>query len=677
MSISEPSAPHSGGGLRDLPGFARDVNGRPLIGDDPESLFAYGHLIRGTEQLVLDQFSRGLVSGTTHTCLGQELCQMAVVRALRHAGDVVLSNHRNHGHFLTYSGEVLGLVAEIMGRRDGVCGGAGGSQHLAYRHFHSNGVQGGMSGLGVGLAMAQRLAGDGAMVAIMLGDGTLGQGLLYESINLASVWSVPMLFVVENNGIAQTTYTRDTIGGQIEARGAAFGLPTWRLDDADPRFIQQAAEVVEAVRGRSGPGFLVIDTQRLGPHSKGDDLRDPEELAAIRERDPLARLGEGLEAEVREAIEARNADYLQAVADAANASPEARFAEEPSHIFGAGPAQAASPPPALPAGSNVRAVLNGALRHLLEGSGRTVLLGEDLHDPYGGAFKVTAGLSTDFPGRVISTPISEAGITGASIGLALAGYRPVLEVMFADFLTLCMDQLYNHAVKFPGVFPDMQVPLVVRTPSGGRRGYGPTHSQSPENLFTAVPGLTVVYGSHRHDVGRLLVDAVQAWPYPLLFLEHKLLYGETQDRGDYEVLAPGDDDPTAGLFPTLVRRRPDPDVSIVTYGGMLPVVERAAARLEAEEELAVEIVVPSLLAPFPKGAVIEHLRERPLVVVAEESHDDFGVSAEVLASLLEDGFGGRAVRVGTPPVPIASARSLERDIIPDEARLVDEVLDLF
>src|SRR5262249_26472394 len=162
-------------------------------------------------------------------------------------------------------------------------------------------------------------------------------------------------------------------------------------------------------------------------------------------------------------------------------------------------------------------------------------------------FKVTAGLSTAFPGRVISTPISEAGIAGASIGLALAGFRPIMEVMFADFLGLCLDQIYNHAVKFPGIFPGMQVPLVIRSPSGGRRGYGPTHSQSPETLFTSVPGLTVVAGSHRHDNGRLLADATLAWPYPVLFVEHKLLYGQVQDPADYRPLAPAAADPGAGL----------------------------------------------------------------------------------------------------------------------------------
>jgi 2-oxoisovalerate dehydrogenase E1 component len=271
-----------------LPGFERSPSGRPLIGLDDASLYAWGHLVRSTEQLILDQFSRGLVSGTTHTCIGQELAALAVARALDHADDALLSNHRNHGHFLTHTGDFLGLVAEIMGREAGVCRGRGGSQHLASGHFHSNGVQGGMTGIGAGLALARKLQGSDALVATIVGDGTLGQGLLYESMNLASVWKAPLLVVVENNGIAQTTYTRDTIGGSIEARGAAFGLPVWRFADDDPDFCAQVAAVVAELRAAGGPGFLVLDTHRMGPHSKGDDLRDGEELDGIRRRDPLA-----------------------------------------------------------------------------------------------------------------------------------------------------------------------------------------------------------------------------------------------------------------------------------------------------------------------------------------------------------------------------------------------------
>jgi 2-oxoisovalerate dehydrogenase E1 component len=660
-----------------LPGFERDAHGKPIIGTTPEALYAYGQLIRSSELLVLDQFSRGLVSGTTHTCLGQELCAMAVVRALTHPDDAALSNHRNHGHFLSYSGEFVGLVAEIMGREAGACGGRGGSQHLVWRHFHSNGVQGGMTGIGAGLALARKLHGSGAIVAAMIGDGTLGQGMLYEAMNLASVWSVPFLVVVENNGISQTTEPHQNLGGDIAARGAAFGLQTWRVDDAAPDFFEQVEAAVLAVRDNQRPGFLVIDTRRMGPHSKGDDLRDEAVIAAIRERDPLVAMGRRLTDAARTAIEAGNAEFIEQVRVAANASPEASYDDAPEHIFDRAAELAGAPPsyPELAAKTSVRLAINAALNHLLANHAETILLGEDLHDPYGGAFKVTQGLSTAYPGRVISTPISEAGITGAAIGLAMDGFRPILEIMFADFLSLCMDQLYNHAVKFPGVFPEVTVPLILRTPSGGRRGYGPTHSQSPENIFTAIPGLTVLYGSHRHDVARLLIDASRSWPYPTLFLEHKLLYGETMDSSGYHVMPADPDDLAGHLFPTLLRQRPDADLTIVTYGGMLPVVEEAVKRLEEEEELLVDIVVPSLLSPLPRRTLLTHLMSSERVVIAEESHHEYGIGAEIAACLLEAGYTGQAFRIGAPPVPIASARSLERQILPDADKLVEDILE--
>ncbi len=661
--------------IRPVPGYMFDQAGKPQIGLDDASLYGFGHFIRSTEQLILDLFGRGLLSGTTHTCLGQELCQMSVVRALNNPDDVVLSNHRNHGHFLTYSGHAVGLVAEIMGRQDGVCGGYGGSQHIAYRNFHSNGIQAGMTAIGSGFALDIKRRASRGVVAIMIGDGTLGEGLLYESMNLAAVWGAPVLFVVENNGIAQTTYTRDVVAGTIEGRGAAFGMRTWQLDDAEPGFMAAVDSVVAEMRGDIGPGMLVIKTGRLGPHSKGDDLRDAGEREAITERDPLMALGSRLDSGVREEIETRNAAFVRDIEAMAMASPESSFDTVPEHSMRPALAPLIAEQPTVV--GSVRLAINGGLRNLLGSCSDVLLLGEDLHEPYGGAFKVTAGLSSEFPGRVISTPISEAGITGAGIGLALAGRRPIVEIMFADFLTLCMDQIYNHAVKFPGMFADCEVPVVIRAPCGGRRGYGPTHSQSPENILVSVPGLTVVYGSHRHNVGQLLVNAVTRWPNPVVFLEHKLLYTEAQDPKDYQTVPPADADLGAELFPTVRRGDSQPDVTLVGFGGMLPVIERAATRLEQEEELSVEIVSPSLLAPMPKNTLVGLLLTRQRIAVIEESHHEFGVSAELVASLAEAGYRGSIVRIGMPPVPIASARSLERSQLPDEQAIVDKVLGLF
>ncbi len=659
----------------EIPGYPLDSSGKPVIGLSDDALYGYAHLIRLTETLILDLFSRGLLSGTTHTCIGQELCQMSVVRALADPDDVVLSNHRNHGHFLAYSGHFLGLVAEIMGRKAGVCGGYGGSQHIAYRHFHSNGVQAGMTGIGTGLALDRKLSGSDGIVAIMIGDGTLGEGMLYESMNLAAIWKARVLFVVENNGIAQTTYTHETVAGSIEGRGQAFGLRTWRLDDSAPDFSAAVAGVVAAMRCGEGPGMLVIDTRRLGPHSKGDDLRSADEKEFIARRDPVAALGQRLDPELRAEIEARNSAFLARVEELALASPEASFDRVPEN--GLRPAEKTGIASFRSQAKNVRQGINDALRHLLANDARSVVLGEDLHEPYGGAFKVTAGLSADFPGRVISTPISEAGITGAAVGLALAARRPIVEIMFADFLTLCMDQIYNHAVKFPGMFDDCSVPLIVRAPCGGRRGYGPTHSQSPENLLVSVPGLTVVYGSHRHAIGQLLVDAATRWPNPTVFLEHKLLYGESLDAGDYTVVPPDAADAGSTLFPTLRQGSTAPDLTLVGFGGMLPYVERAARRLADEEELEVEVLAPALLSPLPRNTLLAVLLERPRIVVVEESHHEFGVSAELLASLAEAGYRGSVIRLGLPPVPIAAARSLERAQLIDEQVIIDNVLELF
>jgi 2-oxoisovalerate dehydrogenase E1 component len=652
--------------------FARNSSGKPVLDPTPRSIFSFGLLIRETEQALLRLFSEGLLSGTTHTCLGQELCQMSVVRALNDAGDIILSNHRNHGHFLTYSGDFFGLVAEIMGREGGVCGGIGGSQHLAFRGFHSNGVQGGMTAIGAGHGLAMRMGGSG-IVAAIIGDGTLGQGLVYESLNLAAVWKLPMLFVVENNRIAQTTPTSTTTGGSIEGRASAFGIEPWHLDDSAPDFLEGVESAVAAVRRGRRPGFLIIDTMRMGPHSKGDDLRDSVEMAAIRDRDPLESMGRRLPQQERDELRRAARDFVDSVCARAIEAPPAHRLVASDSIFVLPPQGHPEPSPVPAARSNVRGNLNATLRAMLETSPKVILLGEDLHDPYGGAFKVTSGLSTEFPERVISTPISEAGVVGAGIGLALHGYLPVVEIMFADFITLAFDQICNHAVKFPGMFPEARTPLVIRTPAGGRRGYGPTHSQNPETLLCAVPGLTVVFPSSRHVPGDLLWNSVFRWPYPTVFLEHKLLYGAAVDPAGYHVCAPAAEDAGAALFPTLIGGNADPDLTLVAYGGMVDLAETAAAELR-QEELAVEIVVPSLLSPFPRHTLTRLLARRERIVTLEETHHGCGFSAELGATLLEAGFRGRYARVATPPVPIPAARCLESLIMPDSRRIAEAVL---
>lgn len=270
--------------------------------------------IRRFEETVMEEFPSGVFFGTTHTYLGQEANAVGVIGSLKD-GDVVFSNHRCHGHFLAYGGDPRALFAELMGRASGVCGGRGGSQHLQWRNFYSNGVQGGIVPVATGMALAEKFQGTGRVVVAFLGDGTLGEGVIYEAFNMAALWKAPILYVVENNRIAQTTPINLAMAGDITARFKSFGISTCELDSSDVLAILPAArEMLSEVRAESSPRALILHTFRFGPHSKGDDTRPAEQVARARsERDPLRIQADRLNSQDREAIEAAvNAEIAKA-----------------------------------------------------------------------------------------------------------------------------------------------------------------------------------------------------------------------------------------------------------------------------------------------------------------------------------------------------------------------------
>jgi acetoin:2,6-dichlorophenolindophenol oxidoreductase subunit alpha len=301
---------------------------------DPETsttglgtLYERMFLIRRVEESLLDLFSAGKIFGTTHTCIGQEANSAGVISHLQQGRDVIVSNHRCHGHYLAFTDDVLGLLREVMGKQGGVCGGKGGSQHLCNDGFYSNGILGSTVPLATGMALAERERGTDGVVVSFLGDGTLGQGVVYESLNIASIWELPILYVVENNFYAQSTPSRLTLAGGIAARGAAFGLETAELATTDVSEIAPlAGTVIEGIRATRRPSFLVLNTYRFSPHSKGDDFRDAAEIEEARTRDPLTIAGARLDEDERRAIEeACEARIAQAIDDA-EASPAATAA---------------------------------------------------------------------------------------------------------------------------------------------------------------------------------------------------------------------------------------------------------------------------------------------------------------------------------------------------------------
>ena len=297
---------------------------------DNQELYRQMLRIRRFEEKVLDSYSRGIFYGTTHTYIGQEADAVGVLTCLNE-GDIVVSNHRCHGHFLAYGGSMHTLAAELMGRETGVTGGRGGSQHVMWKDFYASGILGGTIPLAVGMAYAEKSHRKGRIVFAFLGDGTLGEGVVYESLNMASLWRLPVLFILENNRYAQTTSIQINLAGGISERFNAFAIPTDEADTVDVLEINSIARfAVASVRAGEGPRALVLHTYRYAPHSKGDDTRDPQEVIRYRKRDPLPfhakrltsdfrrQIDSEVEAEVNEAFRQAQADPL---ADPATLTP--------------------------------------------------------------------------------------------------------------------------------------------------------------------------------------------------------------------------------------------------------------------------------------------------------------------------------------------------------------------
>lgn len=321
--------------------------------------------------------------------------------------------------------------------------------------------------------------------------------------------------------------------------------------------------------------------------------------------------------------------------------------------------------------------LNDTLRACLAGDPRVLVLGEDIADPYGGAFKVTRGLSTAFPERVRTTPISEGAIAGISAGLALAGYRPIAEIMFGDFLTLVFDQVVNHIAKYQAMYAGQATcPVIVRAPSGGHRGYGPTHSQSLEKHFLGVPHLRVVAASLLHDP-RAVFDEFLSQDSPVLYVEHKLLYPQhltvPEDGRWGDLLATEDASP--GMLPTVCLsavHREECAVTMLAYGYQAMLAAKVVERLAVEEEIFVELLVPAQLAPMDWAPVERSVGVTGRLVTVEEGSDGWSWGTEAAATISRRLF--RELRspvdvVASEPTVIPSAKAKESRVLVGEGRI--------
>ena len=639
--------------------------------------------IRSFEERVIEQFQAGAVKGTAHSYIGEEAIAVGTCAHLRD-DDYVASYHRGHGHCIAKGARPDRMMAELMGRETGYCRGLGGSMHVADLELNilgANGIVGAAMPLSVGAALAVKLRGGDQVVVAFFGDGANNQGIFHESLNLATVWRLPVLFVCENNHYAlSTSYRHSTAIESVAARAAAYGIPGVRIDGNDVVAVHGAiGEAVARARAGDGPSLIEALTWRWGQHSMRANLPDPRtdgEMADWKARDPIARLRSMLSE--REIIAVRS--WMRSTprrsrswttpwrSPRAARSPRRALLETAvyaPHVAFEEPAERGSRE------LTFAQALNEAMAQEMARDPTVFLMGEDV-GATGGIFQVSKGLMERFGAeRVRDTPISEATFCGAGVGAAIAGMRPIVEVQIFDFVTLMMDMIVNQAAKFRYMLGGRPtVPLVIRGPQGGGIRLAAQHSQSLEAWFAHVPGLVVVAPSSAYDAKGLLVASIRD-DNPVIFLEHKLLYlGQTE---------PVPEQPYAIPLGKAAIRRPGTDVTIVATQMMVQQALQAATRLDGEG-ISAEVIDPRTLKPLDLDTIVASVKRTNRLVVVHEGWKFGGFGGEIAASVTEAAFDwldAPVARVGAPDVPMPFNDRLERSVIPSAERIVAAVKGLF
>jgi 2-oxoisovalerate dehydrogenase E1 component len=632
--------------------------------------------IRGFEERVAALYRDGEVPGFVHLSIGQEATAVGACWPLQ-AADVITSTHRGHGHCLAKGLDPAGMFAELMGREQGTNRGRGGSMHIAdptVGIFGANGIVAAGLPIAVGAAHAAQLRDDGRVAVAFFGDGAVAQGAFHEALNLAAVWRLPVVFFCENNGYAEFSPASSQHAASLELRAGGYGIPFHSVDGNDVAATAAAMErVVQAARSGGGPAVLEAATYRWHGHYEGDPerYRTPDEVQAWKAHDPLLaherRLREaGVEDDEIKALEASIAEELDGAVESARRLSSPAVATLSDFVVRTRPVRSEPPPPRAeaPVFRTMDAV-RMALEAELEEDDRVFVAGIDV-GAGGNVFGLTRGLADRFGARVRDTPISETAIIGLGVGAAMAGMRPVVELMYLDFLGVCFDQLLNQAAKLPFMTGGAaEMALTVRTQFGAGRSSGSQHSQSLEALLAHIPGLTVVMPSTPADTYGLLRASIQD-PNPVVFIENRLLYGMKGPQPPPDYVLP--------IGKAAVVRR-GTHVTVVSVSRMVHEAVAAAERV-ADEGISVEVIDLRTVAPLDVAPILESVHKTSRLLIAHEAVVPFGIGAEIAATVAREGFwdlDAPIERIGAAATPPPYAPDLERAWLPDRDDIAEAI----
>ncbi|WP_038143610.1 pyruvate dehydrogenase (acetyl-transferring) E1 component subunit alpha [Thioclava atlantica] len=633
--------------------------------------------IRRFEDKCAELYTQEKIRGFLHLYDGEEAIATGVIPLLG-PDDRVVGTYREHGHALVRGVPMNDVMAEMYGKATGASGGRGGSMHIfdAERNFYGgNAIVGGGLPLAAGLALRDRMTGAHNVTACFFGEGAVAEGEFHESMNLAELWSLPVLFVCENNGYAMgSALDRTEAETDIHRKAASYGVETEQVDGMDVVAVEAAARrAIAAIRETGKPYFLECLTYRFRAHSMFDAqlYRDKEEVERWRAKGPILRFQSWLsEAGL---IHSDEVAKIEADVDAEIAAA-VEFAEtsawEPletltRHVM----ADLRPEPPVAPEPGaetvemTYREAVKQAIREAMTRDERVFLMGEDV-GAYGGCYAVSKGLMEEFgEDRIRDTPLSESGFTGAGIGAAAAGLRPIVEVMTVNFSLLALDQIMNTAATLRHMSGgQFGAPVVIRLATGAGKQLAAQHSHSLEGWYAHIPGLRVLAPATLEDARGMLWTALED-PDPVLIFENVMLYNMTgqiaANAGPVEI-------------DKAAIRRPGSDITLITYGGSL------FKTLEAAEELAgqgieAEVIDLRTLRPLDDATIMGSLARTRRAVIVDEGWRSGSLSAEIAARIGEQAFWHLDAPVGrvcSAEVPIPYPKHLEDASLPEVPAIV-------
>ncbi|WP_082677560.1 pyruvate dehydrogenase (acetyl-transferring) E1 component subunit alpha [Ruegeria profundi] len=632
--------------------------------------------VRKFEDKCAELYTQEKIRGFLHLYDGEEAIAAGVIPVLE-ARDRIVATYREHGHALIRGVPMTTVMAEMYGKAEGCSGGRGGSMHLfdAGTHFYGgNAIVGGGLPLAAGLALADRMRDQDTVTACFFGEGAVAEGEFHEAMNLAALWNLPVLFVCENNGYAMgSALTRTESETDIAAKASAYKVEAHRVDGMDVVAVEAAArKAIHNIRTTGKPAFLECRTYRFRAHSMFDAqlYRDKAEVEKWRDCGPIVQfrgwlLENGLvhEEEVADIEAAIDAEIADAVAFA-----EAGTWEPVERLYVNTLGRQAEPPEGLtPSGETLettyRDAVRDALRDALIRDDRVFLMGEDV-GAYGGCYAVSKGLMEEFgEARIRDTPLSESGFTGAGIGAAAAGMRPIVELMTVNFSLLALDQIMNTAATIRHMSGGhFGVPLVIRMATGAGKQLAAQHSHSLEGWYAHIPGLKVLAPATLEDARGMLWTALED-PDPVLIFENVMLYNRA---GSIDANAGPVDITKAAI------RREGADLSLITYGGSLYKTLDAADALAATGILA-EVVDLRSLRPLDDETIMASVGKTRRAVIVDEGWRSGSLAAEVSARIMEQVFWTLDAPVGrvcSEEVPIPYPKHLEDAAIPQVDKIV-------